>query len=548
MSDSLAAFEAAHLYESISFRKRLDLPPTILAWLAERVACYGEAPYLTAISWHGVETTITYAELDGLSGRLAGWLRRALDVWPGEVIGLLPLNDVPSVLAIFAIWRAGAGILLLNPMDPPERTRQCAAGLGVQVVLRSPDVPREAMADALAIPSNAPDASPVDEPGAPDPFADALFFGTSGSTAASKLVAQCHYNVAVNAEAVRRHHGLRPGDRFLGCLPIHHVNGLHFTLLGTLAAGAHAILPAGFDPLRYPRILERFRPKIASVVPSILGALVDVWRDPQIPDEFDYFVSAAAPLSSRTARAVHACLGRRVLQGYGLTETVNFSVTMPRGLSKAAYQRLLLDADIPSIGVPVFGNQVAVLRQDLSPAEPGEVGEICMRGHNIMVGYAGAPSATAEAFRGGWFHSQDLGRLVRDADHGESFLVITGRIKNIAKVRGESVSLDEMDRVLQQVEHVSDAACAALPDPVLGEMVVAAVVLQRPVENADLLAALRTVFADAVLPRHILRVDRIPRTPTGKIVRRLLAEELARMGRFCRKDYLGQAGASTQSH
>ncbi|MGW8881556.1 AMP-binding protein, partial [Streptomyces mirabilis] len=150
-----------------------------------------------------------------------------------------------------------------------------------------------------------------------DPACDALYFGTSGSTAASKLVAQTHANAnaIANAEAVRRHHGLGSGDRILGCLPIHHVNGVHFTLIATLVAGAHAVLAERFSPFGYPSLLTTYRPRIASVVPSLLDALTETWRHRELPGNFGYFVSAAAPLSTMTARAVHDRIGARVVQG-----------------------------------------------------------------------------------------------------------------------------------------------------------------------------------------------------------------------------------------
>jgi acyl-CoA synthetase (AMP-forming)/AMP-acid ligase II len=360
-----------------------------------------------------------------------------------------------------------------------------------------------------------------------EPSADALFFGTSGSTAVSKLVAQSHANIAVNAEAVRRHHGLGRGDRMLGCLPIHHVNGLHFTIFATLASGAEAVLAHSFDPFGYPELIERFRPRLASVVPSILEALLATWRRPHVPDDFAYFVSAAAPLQTRTARAVAVTLGARVLQGYGLTETTNFSTAVPNDLPREVDRRLAYDADIPSIGTALYGNEVAVLRPDGEAADPGEVGEICMRGWNVMNRYAGNDEATREAFRHGWFHSQDLGFFVDDGDTGRRFFYISGRAKNIAKVRGESVSLEEMDRVLLALPQVWDAACVSIPHRLLGEEVVATVVCEPDLSDLDLQTALRAVFAPSVVPGRIVRLPAIPRTPTGKIRRGELAERVA---------------------
>jgi acyl-CoA synthetase (AMP-forming)/AMP-acid ligase II len=505
---------------------RLVRPATIAEAITAQAQAQGSRPYLTGVSGEGAERTLSYRELDVLSGRLAAWLAAELDARPGSVFGLLPVNDLHSVLAYFALLRSGCPVLVLNPRDPAARLTQQAAVLKPRALLCGAEVETADGVDVVRL----PDPWSLPDPRLPwtdpelDPAGDALYFGTSGSTAASKLVAQSHYSIAVNAEAVRRHHALGPGSRLLGCLPVHHVNGLHFTVLATFAAGAHAVLAESFDMFGYPKLIETYRPQIASVVPSILEALVATWRSPEPPPGLSYFVSAAAPLAAGTARAVVDRLGVQVLQGYGLTETTNFSATMPRGLTDRQYRRLMTDTDTPSIGTAFYGNELAVLAPDGSRLPPGEQGELCMRGHNLMSRYQGNPEATAEAFAGGWFHSQDLGRELRDEESGASYFVVTGRTKNIAKVRGESVSLEEMERTLRAVPGVRDAACAAVADVFLGETIVAAVVAS-PDEVADavLLQRLALDFAQAVLPTRFLRLPQVPRTPTGKILRPDLA-------------------------
>jgi acyl-CoA synthetase (AMP-forming)/AMP-acid ligase II len=413
------------------------------------------------------------------------------------------------VLTVLASLRAGSALLMLGPADPPER--HAAQMAAVDARARIGELPRW-----QDLPDD--DSDPVRDLGA-----DALFFGTSGSTAASKLVAQTQRNAIANAVGLGRHHGLRPGDRVLGCLPIHHVNGLHFTVLGTMVAGAHTILADAFSPFSYPSLLDEFRPRIASVVPSILEALSASWRKAVLSEGFEYFVSAAAPLPVRTARLVADKLGARVVQGYGLSETTNFSATMPPHLPEDVYRRVMLETDIPPVGVAIHGNDVAVLDRDCMPVPAGTVGEVCMRGHNVMSRYAGNPEATAEAFHGGWFHSQDLGYLSPD----EGFLVLTGRIKNIAKVSGETVSLEEMDRVLCALPQVRDAACVATADRFTGEAIVAAVVLADGADPATLEPHLRARFAAAVLPTRYVRMAEIPRSSTGKLLRPQLSRQIA---------------------
>ncbi len=521
-------FESVHRYESrelaLSLTERTDVVDQLRHWASTSPA----APYLVAVAADGQAHTTSFGELEQHSRRLAAWLRRTLALRAGQTVALLPCNDTRSVVTIFALLRTGCSIFFINPGEPSKRLAELLAAVSVAAVLAPTAEVAARVAVTASIPgldtlreSEAESESGVavaDEP-ALEPSARALMFGTSGSTAASKIVAQAHYNAAINAEALRRHHRLGPGVRVLGCLPIHHVNGLHFTLLATLWAGAQAVLLDGFSPRQYTRALAEHRPHIASVVPSILETLLLSWRDPALPRELAYFVTAAAPLAARTCAAVHTNLGVRVLQGYGLTETTNFSTTMPVGLPEDDYRRLMIDAEIPSIGIALHGNEVAVLRRDGSLAAPGEVGEICMRGHNVMLEYLDNEASTRAAFRDGWFHSQDLGYALPDERSGHTFFFITGRSKSMAKVMGVAVSLEEMERALLKLPAVSDAACFSLPDQLAGEVLVAVVVSASPLEPRMLAAHLEGYFSPAVIPRRFVAAEAIPRTATGKLIR-----------------------------
>jgi acyl-CoA synthetase (AMP-forming)/AMP-acid ligase II len=509
---------AAHTYEGIPFGS-LPVPAIVLGSIGAHARARGGSPFLTSVDSNGRTRELTFGQLDALTTRIAAWARSELGT---ARVGLVPVNDIPSVLGILGLMRAGCPVLLLGPTDPPGRLREQAAAAEVGCLLRAEAISEDALpgTDSLPDPLILPDPPSAPE-AIPDLAADMLYFPTSGSTAGAKTVAQSHLNISSNAAAIVRHHGLGPGVRFLGCLPIHHVNGFHFTILATLAAGGHALLADRFDPLGYPRLLERFRPHLASVAPSMLEALAVTWRRPRLPGDFAYFVSAAAPLAAATSRAIEARLGARTIQGYGLTETTNFSTTMPIDLDPATWRRLTTDAEVPSIGVALYGNEIAVLGESGEPLAPGEVGELCMRGHNVMSRYVGNPAATDEAFRGGWFHSQDLGIAVEE--EGRTFFVITGRAKNVVKVRGESVSLDEMDRALRSAPEVEDAASVAVPDRLLGERILAAI--SGEADPAAVEAHLRLSFSKFVLPREIVRLERIPRTQTGKIRR----PELARL-------------------
>jgi acyl-CoA synthetase (AMP-forming)/AMP-acid ligase II len=525
-------FDQAHSFHGVPFGNRLPIRSTILDSLHFRSRSNANDPYITAIAADNQAVTLSYSELDDLSNRFACWARTEFGAGQGDVLALLPTNDLPSVVAIYGLLRCECSVLLLSPTDPTERIRLQVKSMGTKAILHGTGVAFDRFSGAIPVPDamTLPQGPPVTGGVLVEPTSDALLFGTSGSTATSKIVAQSHYNAAVNAQAVRQHHRLKRGDRLLGCLPIHHVNGVHFTLFATLVSGAHAVLASAFDPFAFPKWLDRFRPRIASVVPSIMEALLATWRRPTLPTEFGYFVSAAAPLSVGTTRAISRTMGVRIVQGYGLTETTNFSTTMPPDLSMEAYQRLMEECEIPSIGTAVYGNEVRVLTPEGTIAAPGKVGEICIRGHNVMTRYVGNEAATEEAFRGGWFHSQDLGFEVADEQSGTTFIVITGRSKNIAKVRGETISLDEVERAMGALPYVLDAACVTVPHPLMGEELIAAVVTPMGCEDSVLLNDLATTLSPAALPRRIVRLDAIPRTSTGKIRRAELAERVVAPG------------------
>lgn len=255
----------------------------------------------------------------------------------------------------------------------------------------------------------------------------------------------------------------------------------------------------------------------------MLEALLARRSGRRLPDSLRYFVSAAAPLSNSLLRRFVRATGVRVLQGYGLSETTNFSTTVPADLSEQVYREVALDADLPSVGVPLYGNEVETLFPDGKPCGEGVVGEICMRGHNVMLGYEGRQDLTAEAFAGGWFHSGDLGYWARAGD-GRRYFYVSGRSKNVAKVRGESVSLEEVERALLALDGVSDAACAAVPHPTWGEQLVALVRTHNGADLATLRIRLAAVLPAVAVPSSWRHLDAIPRTATGKLLRPQLAE------------------------
>jgi acyl-CoA synthetase (AMP-forming)/AMP-acid ligase II len=178
----------------------------------------------------------------------------------------------------------------------------------------------------------------------------------------------------------------------------------------------------------------------------------------------------------------------------------------------------MIDVEVPTVGAAIFGNEVVVLRDDGSFAALGETGEVCVRGHNVMHGYLGNPEANDAAFAGGWFHTGDLGHTI--SGPGDQILfVLTGRRRNMAKVLGIAISFEEMERRLCELDTVRDVACFAVSDRLRGEAIVAAVVAAPGFDEDDADEHLNRWFSTAALPVRYIRVDAVPRTPTGKILR-----------------------------
>lgn len=493
--------------------------PAVIRRLDEWAVTRANAVWLTTVGPGNETETLTFGEAAALSRGLARWVRRQLRERPEQVVAVLPSNDRRSVLALLALLRAGIPMFVVDPGEAEGRRAELLGSRPLKAILAPTPETAAQVPGSLLVPDPATLSGDFggDDTSLPDQATrPAFYFATSGSTAVPKIVAQSAHAAAANAEALRRHHRLGAGTKVLGCLPVSHVNGLHFTLMATLWAGAEAVLCHGFHAVQYRACLEGFRPSIASVVPTILDRLA-AGPGPALDTSLRYFVSAAAPLTRRTATAVAQRLGTRVVQGYGLTETTNFSTTMPVDLSEHDHRALTLDCDVPSAGVALAGNEVAVLRSDGSAAKPGETGEVCMRGHNVMLGYCGTDPAE-DGFPGGWFRSGDLGHQV-EGPRGRRFLVLSGRRKNMAKVLGIAVSFEEMEHRLRLLPEVRDAACFAAPDRFRGEAVTAVLATEAELDRSALDDHLRHWFPAACLPGRYLRSLGIPRSATGKILR-----------------------------
>jgi long-chain acyl-CoA synthetase len=356
----------------------------------------------------------------------------------------------------------------------------------------------------------------------------ALILFTSGTTGMPKAVVQSHYSVARNALSLTWHHGIVPGQRFMCVLPLHHVNGLEFTIFSVMLGGGHTFIHRGFDGLSFWKMVEESGISIVSLVPNLLRLLAE---RPQLRGgrarQLRYAVSAAAPLSTTVAQRVWDRLALPVVQGYGLSEVTNFSCLMPPDLPSSEYQRWMLRGPRTSVGPALQGHEVQIRTAD-GIARAGIEGEIFIRGHCVMSGYLHNPKATEEAFTGGWFATGDVGYFLED-HRQRPYIHISGRTREIAKRSGAMVNLLELDEILASIPGVSEAAAASFSNTWVDEEI-AAVVVRTPgttLNETVIMEHCRRLLPFAATPKAVAFVNEVPRTNTGKIRRAEIAARFA---------------------
>src|SRR6266704_1981957 len=479
----------------------------------------------------GIATT--YRELDEQSGRLAAGLRSA-GLAPGQVVAL-QLPNIPQFLAAyFGALKAGLVVLPLNPllMAPEveyhltdsaasmligfegmhaEAAKACeTTGVPLYLVSLGDGPLPDGTRSALALISSAP----LDEPGgdvaARDPDDTAVLVYTSGTTGRPKGAELTHFQLYMNGTVAGGLFGVRSDDVVLAVLPFFHVFGLSSVInVFVRFGGCLSILPR-FQPAAALDAIEADRCTVIGGVPTMLHALAQLDIAGRDLSALRVAVSGGASLPEDIMRTFEDKYRVEVLEGYGMTETASSCSFNRPGDRKGL-----------SIGRPLWGVQMRVADSSGRPLPAGRehVGEILIRGHNVMKGYLGRPEATAEALRGGWLHSGDLGYVDEDG-----FYFIVDRAKDLVIRGGYNVYPSEIEEVLWTHPAILEAAVIGKPDERLGEEVVAVVALRpgHDVSAEDIIAYTRERLAAYKYPREIRFMAELPKGPTGKILKSAL--------------------------
>jgi len=468
------------------------------------------------------DAVLSYAGLDDASARTAGLLRRR-GVEPGDRVALILPNVPQFAISYCGVLRAGGSVLPMNVLLKRREIAFLLADSDAKIVLAWDGFAAEAelgAADAGVelivvapgeIEPQLAAVAPFADVAARDPDDTAVILYTSGTTGTPKGAELTHANLARNAEVAEELFGLHERSVVLGSLPLFHSFGQTCALNAALLAGAAVTLLPRFDAGRALEIIERDRVTVFMGVPTMYGALLNhPERDRFDLSSLQVCVSGGASLPVELLHGFEEAFGCAILEGYGLSETSPIaSFNHPDRVRKPG-----------SIGTPIDGVEMKLVDDSGADVSPGEVGEIVIRGHNVMKGYWRKPEATSEAISAdGWFRSGDL--AVMDED---GYFFIVDRKKDMIIRGGYNVYPREIEEVLYSHPSVREAAVVGIPHAELGEEVAAAVELKAGtrVTEEELREFVKDHVAAYKYPRLVWFVDEMPKTATGKILKREL--------------------------
>ena len=515
-------------------------------------AAVAAAPERVLLHWFG--RSFTVAEVDRMTDAMAAGLV-ANGFQPGERLAIYLQNVPQFVIAVIATWKAGGVVVSVNPMNKERELTYVLqdSGASVLVTLDSlyDSVARHVEGDVPALkrvvttneldllgderPSLLAGSAKVacpdtvdlismlaeyDGKSVPAPVlhaSDVAFLSyTSGTTGPPKGAMNTHSNVVFNAEVYRQWMSLTPDDVVLGVAPLFHITGLIAHLAVALLVPMPLVLGHRFDPPTVLDLIERYRPTFTVGAITVFIALMNdasfAGRD---LSSLTKVYSGGAPIAPSVVERFEREAGSYIHNIYGLTETTSPSHGVPMGA------RAPVDptSGALSVGVPVFNTVVRIVNEQGNDVPVGEIGEFVTSGPQVVAGYWNKPEETAHALPGGALHTGDVGFM-----DGDGWFYVVDRKKDMIIASGYKVWPREVEDVLYQHPAVREAAVIGVPDDYRGESVKAFVSL-RPGESfneGELIAFCKERMAAYKYPRSIELVEELPKTVTGKILRREL--------------------------
>jgi long-chain acyl-CoA synthetase len=482
------------------------------------------------------DAPVTYGTLAEQVNRLANYLK-AQGVGQGDSVAVLLPNCPQFTVSYYAAAALGAICVPANPLLKPAELAHIWGDSGVKVVITAHMLAPGAqaalqLADCRAailsvgepgetpsgvtlldeaLGAGSPDSVPAPAISERDP---AVCIYTSGTTGRPKGALLSHRNLLSNCGMIVNALDFHAEDNFLCVLPLFHSFAGTVCQNTTLYCGARFTILEQFHPLRVLETVSRHRVTIFCGVPAMFGAILQL--PPEAPADFSsvrFSVSGGAPMPVALMQAFENRFDTIILEGDGPTECSPVTcLNPPNGVRKPG-----------SVGLPIPGVEMKIFDEQDNEAPVGEVGEIVVRGENVMLGYRNQPEETAEAMKSGWYHTGDLGTMDEDG-----YFFIVDRKKDMIIVGGLNVYPREIEEVLYTHPAVGDAAVIGVPDRKRGEEPVAVVALKPGAEatSQDLIRYCRERLANYKIPRRVEFRESLPRGGTGKVVKRLLRKEM----------------------
>ncbi len=477
------------------------------------------------------ETAISYAQLDAQSDRLAASLTAA-GLAAGDRVGLQLPNIPQFVSAYFGILKAGGVVVPMNVLLKAPEIEFQLRDSGARVLITFGAVLGEAAkaagsagvaslyvvgslaGPAVGVPFETLLAGDQPEPqlAACSPADPAVIIYTSGTTGNPKGAVLSHVTLYMNADIPGRLFEFADTDVVVVALPLFHVFGLSSIMNTCVLLGGTMSLVPRFEPPAVLEVIQRDRATVFEGVPTMYAALL---QTPGL-EGFDLSslrvaISGGAPIPAEIIDSFEQRFGVPILEGYGLSETASTTTFNVSAAERKVY----------SVGKPIWGVRVQIWDPDGQVLPPGaeHVGEIVVRGPNVMTGYHNNPEATAQAFAGGWFHTGDLGYFDEDG-----FLFIVDRIKDLIIRGGYNVYPREVEEVIYAHPAVAEAAVIGVPDARMGEEVHAIVAVKAgySLTEAELTGFMKQRMAAYKYPRTVEFRDSLPKGATGKILKKEL--------------------------
>ena len=479
---------------------------------------------------------LTYGELLDRVHGLSGYLQAALDVHPGDRILILAPNRLEIPVLLLALMRIGAVVVPLNPTATPEDWKYIARHSEAKGLIATrelqdrfgqndPDFEFTLDIDELSgfsgkIPDSIPKLKAVAEIHS-DELAIVLY--TSGTTGNPKGVGLSQRNLLANAWSMALNFNLMQTTQF-AVLPLYHAHALGFGLMTSLITGGHLVFTDKMDPFAWAEIIRGESVSFTSVVPNLLSLLLAarVHRE-KVPTLKSILVSSA-PLSVEQARDFETKTGIPLIQGWGLSEYTNFACCLSPTDTPEDHRALLFSPEGSSIGSPLTGTEVRVIDEKGQEAPEGMNGELCVRGHSLMLAYYRDFEATRNTLHNGWLRTGDQGLFRRY--QGKPVFFITGRIKEIIIRSGEKYSPLAIEKKICDLapEFVGKLVVVGFSHRLQGEEIGAYLETDHLTDPLrDRLTKTIEALPIELRPKVILCSSTpIPRTHTGKIQRRKL--------------------------